>query len=548
MRVFWALLALTTPVALLYTQFLGNPLVFDDKTFFQSEEFSYYLNTLYSFKLRWFPYATFLWTREIFGDAMIWLRLGNLLLHLLTTATLFFFLRRLFELVIPHGNDDKTLSAFWLAFFGALIFALHPVSVYAVGYLVQRTTLMATLFTLLTWRLFLEGLVREQRLCLYASAVTYLLATLSKEHAIMAPAVTLALLVLISPQPLERIKLLRSTFVLYALISVFVIFQVKAKNVLGQAYEPVASELMWRLSGQFDPDLVYPLSILTQLFVFFKYLWVWLIPSPALMSVDICESFVLRLWSMPEALGLAGFIVYFYVAIRFLLQKGLKGLLGFAMLCPGLLFFTELATVRIQEIFVLYRSYLWMAGLFAGLPFLCQKLTAKQATISLSCIALLMMPLAWLRLDTFSHPFKLWDDAEHRIMDDKSCPVMDRILNNRGSELMALHRYSEAIEDFNRSLSFIKWQKKPMVSELAKNFYNRGFAYLKTGQFRLAINDFNLILEPIPKDWAALYFYKAQAFEGLLEMNSARQFYEKACLNGVQEGCEQQKKIEDSVK
>ncbi len=548
MRVFWALLALTTPVALLYTQFLGNPLIFDDLTFFQGEEFSYYLNTLFSFNLRWLPYATFVWTREIFGDAMIWLRLGNLLLHLLTTATLFFFLRRLFELVIPHGNDDKTLSAFWLAFFGALIFSLHPVSVYAVGYLVQRSTLMATLFTLLTWRLFLEGLVREQRLCLYASAVTYFLATLSKEHAIMAPAVTLALLVLISPQPLERIKLLRSTFVLYALIGVFVIFQVKAKNVLGQAYEPVASELMWRLSGHFNPDLIYPLSILTQLLMFFKYLWVWLIPSPALMSVDICQNLVLDLWSMPEVLGFAVFIVYFFVAIRFLLQKGLKGLLGFAMLCPGLLFFTELATVRIQEIFVLYRSYLWMAGLFAGLPFLCQKLTAKQSTITLACIALLMMPLAWLRLDTFSHPFKLWDDAEHRIMDDKSCPVMDRILNNRGRELMALNRYSEAIEDFNRSLSFIKWQKKPMVSELAKNYYNRGFAYLKTGQFHLAINDFNLILEPIPKDWAALYFYKAQAFEGLLEMNSARQFYEKACLNGIQEGCEQQKKLEDSVK
>jgi tetratricopeptide (TPR) repeat protein len=133
-------------------------------------------------------------------------------------------------------------------------------------------------------------------------------------------------------------------------------------------------------------------------------------------------------------------------------------------------------------------------------------------------------------------------------MDDKSCLVMDRILNNRGRELMALNRYSEAIDDFNRSLNFIKWQKKPMVSELAKNYYNRGFAYLKTGQFRLAINDFNFILEPIPKEWAALYFYKAQAFEGLLEMNSARQIYEKACLNGVQEGCEQQKKLEDSVK
>ncbi len=547
MRVFWALLALIIPVTLLYMQFLGNPLVFDDLAFFQGEEYSYYLDRLFSFNLRWLPYATFVWTREVFGDAMIWLRLGNLLIHLTTTATLFLFLRRLFELVMPPTDDDKTLSAFWLAFFGALIFALHPVSVYAAGYLVQRTTLMATLFTLLTWRLFLEGVIREQRLWLYLSVASYFLAVLSKEHAIMAPAVTIALLLLISPQPLQRIKLVWSTFVLYALVGIFVVFQVKSKNVLGQAYEPVASELIGRLSGEFDPDLVYPLSMLTQSFAFFKYLWVWLIPSPALMSVDMCQAFALRLWSLPEIVGLIGFIVYPVIAVRLLLQRGLKGLLGFALLCPWLLFFTELATVRIQEIFVLYRSYLWMIGFFAGLPFLCQRLTAKQATITLTGISLLMIPLALLRLDTFSDPYKLWDDAKRRIKDDKSCLVMDRILNNRGRELMGLNRYAEAIDDFSRSLSIVKWQKKPMVSELAKNYYNRGFAYLKTGQFQLAINDFNVILEP-PKEWAALYFYKAQAYEGLQEINSASQFYEKACLHGVHEGCEKQKELEALVK
>jgi hypothetical protein len=548
MRFFWVLLALSTPVVLLYMQFLGNPLVFDDKGFFYSEEFSYYSDRLFSFNLRWLPLATFVWTREVFGDAIIWLRLGNLLLHLLTTATLFLFLRRLFELVMPAQADNKTLSAFWLAFFGALIFALHPVSVYAVAYLVQRTTLMATLFTLLTWRFFLEGIVREQRLWLFASALTYFLAVLSKEHALMASSVAVALLWLVSPQPLQRIKLVWSTFVLYALIGAFAVYQRYTEHVLGQAYEPLASELISRLSGELDPDLIYPLSLITQSFVFFKYLWVWIVPSPALMSVDTCQTFALRLWSLPEVLGLLGFIAYPVVAVRLLLQRGLKGLLGFALLCPWLLFFTELATVRIQEIFVLYRSYLWMVGLFAGLPFVCQKLTAKQTVITLTCIVLLLMPLTWFRLVTFSHPLLLWDDAAHRINDDKTCPVMDRILNNRSRELMELGRYYEAIDDLNRSLKIIKWQKGSMVSELAKNFYNRGFAYLKTQQYRLALNDFNTIVEPVPESWSAFYFYKAQAFEGLHELNSARQFYEKACLNAVSEGCAKQKELEALVK
>jgi hypothetical protein len=54
---------------------------------------------------------------------LIWFRLGNLVLHLLTTITLFFFLRRLFRQVLHHdGEGDNTLSPHWLAFFGALLF------------------------------------------------------------------------------------------------------------------------------------------------------------------------------------------------------------------------------------------------------------------------------------------------------------------------------------------------------------------------------------------------------------------------------------------
>jgi len=545
MRILGALLALFLPSALLYTQFLGNPLVFDDTAFFSGEEFSVYLHRI-SFNLRWLPLATFVWTRELFGDAMIWLRLGNLLLHFMTAATLFFFLRRLFELVMPA--DNRALSPFWLAFFGALIFSLHPASVYAVGYLIQRTTLMATLFSLLTWRLFLEGVVREQRGWLYASAFMYFLAVLSKEHAIMVPAVSVMLLVLVSQYPMDRVKLVAPAFVLYTLVAVFAVYQRHSAHVLGQAYEPIASELISRLGADFDVRLIYPLSILTQSFTFFKYVWLWLVPTPALMSIDSCQTFAVHFWSWPETVGLVGFVMYFYLALRLLLQRGLNGLLGFALLSPMVLFFTELATVRIQEIFVLYRSYLWMVGLFAGLPFVCQKLTAKQTVIALTLVALFMMPLTWFRLSTFSHPLLLWDDAAHRITDDKSCPSMDRILNNRGRELTKLARYPEAIADFTRSLKVDQWQDKPKVSELASNYYNRGFAYLKNQQFQLALNDFNTIVGPLPKSWSDFYFYKAQAFEGLHELTSARQFYEQACSNGVTEGCAKQKELETSIK
>ncbi len=543
-----ALFALSLPVVLLYAQFLGNPPVFDDLAFFHGTEFGLYENKVFSFNLRWLPLATFVWTRQLLGDAVIWLHLGNLLLHLATCITMFLFLRRLFEYVIPIRADNQMLSPFWLAFFAALIFALHPLSVYAAGYLVQRTTLMASLFSLLTWRFFLEGLIKQQRTWLYASAGAYFFAVLCKEHAIMAPAVSIAILVLVCPQPLQGIKQIIPTLLLYILIAAFTVFQRKTEHVLGQAYEPMASEMIARLGADVDPHLIYPLSVLTQSWTFFKYLWLWIIPNPTFMSIDTCQTFATRLWSFPEIVGAIAFIAYAAVAVRLLLQRGLTGLLGFSLLCPWLLFFTELATVRIQEIFVLYRSYLWMTGLFACLPFICQKLTAKQSVIILSAVALLMIPLAFARLATFSHPLLLWDDAARRIRNNDECPVMDRILNNRARALMELGRYPEAINDLTRSLKVAGVQQKQMVSELASNYYNRGFAYLKIQQYQLALADFNTIVEPAPPEWRDFYFYKAQAFEGLHELSAARQYFEKACLEGVTEGCAKQKALEAVAK
>lgn len=534
MRIVFSLLALCLPTTLLYSQFFWNPVVFDDIHFFDGSVHEQYLGKVFSFDLRWLPYATFEWTRALLGLELIWFRLGNLVLHLATTVTLFLFLRRLFERVLPFNDESSvTLSPHWLAFFGALIFALHPVSVYAVAYLIQRSTLMATLFALLTWRLFLEGAIRENSGWLLASAATYFLAVLSKEHAIMTPAVTIALLLLVNNRSIrQRLMLIWPTFVLYGLIGGFVVFQVKASHILGHAYEPIAANYMSLLGPDFDNQLAYPLSMLTQCFLFFKYLWVWIAPSPAWMSVDMPQAFAKSLWSWPESVGFIGFIIYPILAIRLLLQRGINGLLGFALLCPWLLFATELSTIRIQESFVLYRSYLWMAGAFAALPFLCQKLSAKQAAIILAMVALLLMPLSWLRLTTFSHPLLLWDDAAQRIenMEEKR-PGSDRIFYNRGRELIGAKHYAEAIEDFSKVI-----ESKGLYVGYA--YQNRGTAYLGGGKYLLALSDFNRAIELVPTDKAKLFMGKARTLEELNDSPAAMQAYKQACLLGISTACQ----------
>ena len=336
MRTFLSLLALCLPVTLLYGQFLSNPLVFDDLYFVESAKLDANMAQQVFYNLRWLPYASFQWTRDLIGPELIWFRLGNLALHLLTAITLFFFLRRLFQQVLSHdGDGNETLSPHWLAFFGALLFALHPASVYATAYLNQRSMLMATLFAVLTWRLFLEGLIRENYRWLLASAATYLLAAFSKEHAIMTPAVSIALLFLVNGSSIrQRLMLIWPTLVLYGLIGGCVIFLVKSQNILGQAYQPTAATLMPLLGPEVNNDYAYPLSMLTETFLFFKYLWIWIVPSPEWMAVDMPQVFAQRLWSWPFLAGLIGFILYPILAIRPFAAKRIKGLIGFRPALP----------------------------------------------------------------------------------------------------------------------------------------------------------------------------------------------------------------------
>jgi tetratricopeptide (TPR) repeat protein len=249
------------------------------------------------------------------------------------------------------------------------------------------------------------------------------------------------------------------------------------------------------------------------------------------MTVDLPQHFALKLWAWPEVIGLVGFVVYPLIAIRLLQQKGLNGLLGFALLCPWLLFATELSTVRIQESFVLYRSYLWMAGTFAALPFLCQKLSAKQAVITLSFVVLLMLPLSWLRLTTFSHPLLLWDDAARLVENVEEQRLgIDRIFYNRGTELIRIKHYAEAIDDLSKVIEL----KGYYTSDA---YYNRGSIYMKNQQYIQALNDVNKAIELAPKK-AQLYFGKARVMEVLKDSTAAILAYSQACTLGLQSACQ----------
>ena len=415
----------------------------------------------------------------------------------------------------------------WFAFFGALIFALHPVAVYGVAYLIQRSTLMATLFVLLMLRVYLEGLLRGSWHWMLAAALFYFAAVYSKEHSIAAPGLALALTFLIRKPSATLLKQITPYAILLTLIAATVIYIFSAKGILGVAYEPRAMgmlNLSARMQGLTDLPNVYLLSILTQSWLFFKYLGLWLVPNPAWMSVDMRESFALSLFGW-HTLGLIAFLAYFCTAVWLLLKQGRMGLLGFALLFPWILFLTEFSTVRVQEPFVLYRSYLWMPGLFAALPVVSGWMAPKKTFILLGVLSLLLIPLTLNRLNIFSSSLLLWDDAEKLVQDKPYAYGVERIYTNRGNKLFQLKRYDEAIADFSKAIA--AYPDDELV------YGSRAKAYYFLGKYQEALRDYDRAIA-LKSDNKRFYYDRALTHRALGNLDAAQEDFRKSCaLGGV---------------
>jgi len=516
-------------VLALYAKSLHAPLVFDDLDFFENPvTISKYGHRYFSFDLRWLSYATFSWTVSWFGLHVFWLRLGNVLLHAANAIALFFLLRRLFQATLTsiEAQEDIPPALVWFAFFGALIFALHPVSVYGVAYLIERSILMATLFVLLMLLAYLEGILRGSWQWMVAAALLYFAAVYSKEHSIAAPGVALALTFLIRKPSLALFRQITPYFILTTLIAVSVLLSVK--GLLGHAYEPNAVgmlDLSAKKQGLAELPNTHLLSILTQSFLFFKYLGLWLLPNPAWMSVDMREPFALSYLSWPYTFGGIAFLTYPCVAVWLLLKRGSLGLLGFALLFPWLLYSTEFSTVRIQEPFVLYRSYLWMPGLFAALPVMFGWIVPRRIFIALGIVGLLLIPLTLNRLNTFSSTLLLWDDAEKLVRDKPDAYGVERIYTNRGNKLFQLKRYDEAIADFSKAIAVFP------NDELV--YGSRGKAYYFLGKYPEAVLDFNHAIA-IKPDSRRVYYDRALAYRALGDFTAAQDDLRKSCsLGGI---------------
>jgi protein O-mannosyl-transferase len=469
-------------VGLLYGPYIHSPTFFDDIYFFiDPKPIADYVSKFGIFDRRWISTVSFGLTYRIWGADPEAYRVGSLLLHAMVSFSLFIFLG---DLLSQKNKKEGQLTAAICA----VLFALHPVAVFAAGYITERSIQLAALFSLWMWIAVHRGIAKNQRGWLVLSCVFYYCAVFSKEHSITA--LPVALLVAWHASDSDIRKTLSRTWMpllLWCLIALAIILRMR--GIIGSSYEPIIGEMANPTEDTNGADF-FARSVVNQAYLYFKYALLWMLPYENWMSLDMREPFPSKWYELPWIIGVACYLAYPVIVVWLLRLKRISPTLLVGLLAPWLLFITQFSAVQYQESFVLYRSYLWALPATLVPALLLEKAEKRVRYAVLVVLGVLFFGLSWSRLQTFSNPFLIFDEAVQRLNGNDKLPGAYRIYHNRGLEYVHLGEYDKALKDFNTVITLNPTY--PFV------YNDRGYVFYKQQLYQPALDDFNRVIKIKP--------------------------------------------------
>ena len=498
----------------LYLPFLGSPLVFDDRFFFSGRHFARYATTPLGLELRLPGYFTLAFVEVVSGRIEAH-RLASLALHLCVALALY----KLILDLLRHAAPEA--PARLAAFAAAAAFAAHPVAVYGAGYLIQRTGLLATLFSLLSVIFFFRGLREHRHADALTGAMMFSLAVLSKETAVLVPAAAL-LLVLTAER---RFALRHAAIYAVACIPAALLAVLLVKGKIGATYEPDFAVVAQQAGAQAGGAWLQ--SVATQLELFFRYLALWLWPDTAAMSIDVRVELASRL--LP---GLLAFLAYGAFCAYLLTRGGRVAMAGFGLLYFWLLYLVELTTVRFADPFVLYRSYLWAPGLAIALAAL---LTRAWLRVAVLAALPLLAVQAHDRLQSFSSGIALWQDAADKLP-AQPLPGGSRTLYQLGREYFYRGEAGKAIAVAERCIA-----QYPKTYDC---YFARAAIHVELEQYESALPFIARAVELRPESGSARHLL-GFALESLGREEEAKMHYRAALKLGSHGAGHRLKRLEE---
>lgn len=514
LQLLWQIIALTTLSALIFIAYSNTfdvPFYLDDMPrivenyHIQIKEFNFrsLSGVLFGEGLHGRPVAqaSILLNYKLGGLEPAGWHIFNLSVHICSSVLLFFIVYLTIDGLKLGVEQRKSL---FISITAALIWALHPVQVQAVTYVVQRMTSMAAMFYLSAMLAYIVGTRTERQTYAVAAYITcfllWLLAMGTKQNSVTLPFTLLMYEYLVGGREAGSKK---RVYVL-GLLSLF----------LATLFAAVLMPRLWPdIAGDFELHrFTMGERLLTESRVFFFYLSLIFFPHPSRLNLD--HDFILSKSFLDPLTTLLSLVLFFVLLIAGVILFKKRSLWGFA----NLWFIGHLlieSTILPLEIAFEHRLYLPSAGLIAVFvsAFLL-RYDSRRIWISVCFVALLLLAATYSRNELWRDPI-----AFHKDMISKS-PEKVRPWANFSNVLREAGDYEGAIYMAKRAIA-AKHYEEIRIKALAYLSLGRVLAPLKRfEEARGALNESLYLYDKSPKTWHTL---------GLLDLDEGH--YEEAIGN-----------------
>ena len=413
----------------------------------------------------------------------------NIVIHFFSVLLVWWF--TLLTLSTPLIKDTSIASHKQLiAFFSALLFAVHPVQTQAVTYIVQRLASLSTLLYLLSLCLYINGRLaqdkgsnRNMAWGFYTgSAVTAAIGMFTKETVFTLP-LTIALYEFLFFKLKRNIKWKYFIGIILLLII-----------IPGTIYLTKSIDFNQLRAVQEGPEGAILISPGQYLFTQFRVLTTYLrlLFFPINQNLDyyypVSQSFL-----EPSTLSSFCFLVLIIAGSIMLYPR--HRLLTFSILWFFITLIPESSIIPIRDVIFEHRLYLPMVGFSVFVVTLicylfCDKYP-RAVFVILIAMVIGLSTLTYARNRVWDNELTLWNDTV------KKSPDKERPYINRGFAYAQKGEFDQATADFDQALK--------INQNSAMAYYNRGLALYYKGNYDKSIADYTLAIRIYPNYWQAYY-------------------------------------------
>lgn len=409
-------------------------------------------------------------------------RMVNIIFHLGTTLLVYFLI--------------KLIASPSLAIFTAGIFAVHPILTESVTWISGGIHAQYSFFLLLSFLTYVLSLSQKNQRLLILSLVSFLLALISSEKAIILPLILFVFLI-----AFRKTGKKWSTLIPFGMIAL--IFGTIYLGGLGQRTSTLQSQF-YQEPGITNPLVQIPIAVTSYLELIF-----W----PKNLTLYHSE----MSFSQGEYLLRLGVFILFLVAIGFAFKKNRQIFFWLSFFLISLL--PTLTPLGIAWIVAERYVYLGALGIFVFTAWLIEKIgefiQVPTASYTLFAILLLILSLRTIvrNADWESHD-TLW------LATAKTSPSSSQNHNNLGDYYARHGDLEKAVEEFKTAIS--------LKHDYADAYHNLANTYQQMGKFDLAIANYQQAIEFNPYLWqshqnlAVIYYQQGKLDLARQELQKAR--------------------------